>query len=326
MNETVLLTIVFLSVTGAVAAVILFFVAKKFKVIEDPNIDLVDEILPGANCGGCGYPGCRAFAEGVVGAEADEMDTFFCPVGGNDCMAEIATALGREIAAKDPEIAVVRCNGCPSNRPRTNVYDGATSCKIAATLYGGQTGCEFGCLGCGDCCTVCNFDAIHMNAETGLPEVDQDKCTGCNACVEECPKDIIELRKKGKKDRRIFVSCVNRDKGGPAKKSCAVACIGCKKCFKECKFEAITVENNLAYIDPDKCKLCRKCVIVCPTQAIHEINFPARKVKAEAPVKRVVKPTTEKPAVTPDAPVKDVVEPTTVKPPVTPEAEDSNKE
>jgi ferredoxin len=117
-----------------------------------------------------------------------------------------------------------------------------------------------------------------MNPETGLPVVN-DKCVACGACVEACPRDIIELRPKGKKDRRIFVSCVNKEKGGPAKKNCEVACIGCAKCFKVCKFDAITMANNLAYIDPLKCVLCRKCEPECPTNAIHELNFPERKVR-----------------------------------------------
>ena len=118
-----------------------------------------------------------------------------------------------------------------------------------------------------------------MNAETGLPVVTDDKCTACNACVKACPKDIIELRKKNKRDRKIFVSCINQDKGGIAKKSCSVACIGCWKCEKVCPHDAITIENFLAYIDPVKCKLCRKCVPECPTDAILEINFPPRKEK-----------------------------------------------
>jgi ferredoxin len=154
------------------------------------------------------------------------------------------------------------------------------TCEIASGLYSGDTACSFGCLGLGDCTAVCTFNAIHMNPVTLLPEVDDAKCTSCGACVKACPKMIIELRKKNKKDRKIYVSCVNKDKGATAKKACSVACIGCKACLKACEYDAITIENFLAYIDPVKCKLCRKCVEVCPTDSIPEINFPLRK-KAE---------------------------------------------
>jgi ferredoxin len=135
----------------------------------------------------------------------------------------------------------------------------------------------------GDCVAVCKFDAIHMNPVTLLPEVIDELCTSCGACVKACPKSIIELRKRSKKDRKIFVSCVNQDKGAVAKKACTVACIGCKACVKVCQFDAITVENFLAYIDPMKCTLCRKCVVVCPTDSILEINFPPRKAVEPEP-------------------------------------------
>jgi len=153
----------------------------------------------------------------------------------------------------------------------------------------GETACGFGCLGCGDCVAACQFDAIHMNPETGLPEVDEEKCVACGACVKACPRHIIELRKKGPKGRRVYVSCVNKDKGPVAMKACKAACIGCGKCEKECKFGAITIEGNVSYIDHTKCRLCKKCVEVCPTKAIHAVNFPAPKPKPAVPAEEAPK-------------------------------------
>ncbi len=182
-------------------------------------------------------------------------------------------------------VAVVRCNGTCAARPKTSTFNGTRSCAIMHSQYVGETACAFGCLGCGDCVAACQFDAIHMNPETGLPEVDEEKCTSCGACVKACPRNIIELRKKGPKSRRIFVSCVNKDKGAPARKACLSACIGCGKCEKECAFDAITIENNLAYIDFTKCRLCRKCEIACPTGAILSVNFPPKKETKVEPTK-----------------------------------------
>ena len=199
-------------------------------------------------------------------------------------MSKVADILGLSVAASEPMVAVVRCNGTCSNRPRVNQYDGVKSCAIASALYGGETGCSYGCLGCGDCVAACKFDAIHMNPDTGLPEVDEAKCTACGACAKACPRNIIEIRPQGKKSRRVYVQCVNKDKGAAARKACAAACIGCGKCVKVCAFEAITLENNLAYIDPTKCKSCRKCEEACPQGAIIALNFPPRKPKVEESV------------------------------------------
>lgn len=279
MSSTILITIISLSALGIFAALILYFVAKKFHVEEDPRIDAVEEALPATNCGGCGYPGCRSFAEALV--NADDLKDLHCPVGGNEVMQEVAGILGKHVEEKEPYVAVVRCSGSFEHRNKTNIYDGAPSCTIAASLYGGDTGCAYGCVGLGECVDACEFDAMYMDEKTGLPVVVEDKCTACNACVTACPKDIIQLWPQGKKNRRIFVACINEEKGGLAKKHCSVACIGCSKCADECKFDAIEVANNLAYIDYEKCKLCRKCVDVCPTHSIHEINFPERKPKPE---------------------------------------------
>lgn len=282
MNEVIIYAVSSLGILAIVAAVILYFVAQKFKVFEDPRIDDVEEVLPSANCGGCGYAGCRAFAEAIV--KNGSLEGLNCPVGGGDVMMEVGKIMGLETQVSEPKIAVVRCNGSVSNSPAKVQYDGIQSCASAATVFSGEGGCSFGCLGLGDCVDACDFDAIHINPETMLPEVTSN-CVACNACVVACPKDIIELRNVGKKEKRIFVSCVNEEKGAPAKKNCDVACIGCSKCFKVCPFDAITMANNRAYIDFEKCKLCRKCVPVCPTNAIHEINFPLKKVKP-APEKK----------------------------------------
>lgn len=302
--DLILIAVISLGAIGLVAAVILYAASKKFAVYEDPRIAQVSEVLPQANCGGCGYPGCSGFAAACV--KAGSLEGKLCPVGGQPTMEKVAAILGLEAAASEPKVAVVRCNGTCANRPKLTQYDGVRSCVVANSTYGGETGCTFGCLGCGDCVSACTFGAIKMNPETGLPEVDESKCTACGACAKACPRSIIEIRPKGKNNRRVYVQCVNKDKGAVARKACTAACIGCGKCVKVCPFEAITLENNLAYIDPAKCKSCRKCEMECPQNAIIAVNFPPRKAKpaeetapkaeAAAPKAEAVAPKVEKPA------------------------------
>ncbi len=291
-------TVLILVALGVIAAVVLWVVAKKFYVYEDPRIDDAETMLPGANCGGCGFPGCRGFAVALV--ENEDISALFCPVGGASVMSEVATMLGKVAPAKKPQVAVVRCGGVCGKRARINQYDGAQSCAVVGSLYGGETNCSYGCLGKGDCVAVCNFDALVINQETGLAEIDAEKCTGCGACVGVCPKNVIELRNAGVKGRRIYVSCVSGDKGAVTRKACGAGCIGCMKCKKVCPFEAIEMRGTLAYIDFEKCKLCRKCVAECPTGAIIAENFPAPKPVAPKPAAEkpvTEKPVTEKPAV-----------------------------
>ena len=298
-----------LSLLGILAAVVLYFVAQKFKVEEDPRIDEVEKMLPGANCGGCGFAGCRGMADALV--KNDDISALFCPVGGGDTMKGIAAYLGKAAPEKEPMVATVRCGGVCDKRPRTNTFDGAKSCAVASSLYVGETACAYGCLGYGDCVAACAFDAIHINPETGIAEVDAEKCTACGACVKACPKKIIELRKKWPKGRAVYVGCVSKDKGAVVMKACKAGCIGCGKCEKVCAFGAITIENNLAYIDSQKCKLCRKCVNECPTGAIKLVGMeplpktpkaPAAKaaegaaVKAETPAAKPAAAAEKQPA------------------------------
>ncbi len=271
MENLLLITILTLCVLGVLAAVILYFVARKFKVEEDPRIDEVEHKLPGANCGGCGFAGCRGMAEALV--TRDDISGLFCPVGGAETMKDCADYLGKAAPEKEPEVATVRCGGTCAKRPRTNTYDGAPSCAVASSLYIGETGCSFGCLGLGDCVQVCQFGAIALNPETGIVEVDPDKCTACGACANICPRHIIELRKKWPKNRAVYVACISKDKGAQVMKACKAGCIGCGKCVKVCPFGAITIENNVAFIDSRKCKLCRKCVNECPNGAIHLVGM-----------------------------------------------------
>lgn len=285
MSSTILVTIICLTILALTAAVILYFIAQKFKVFEDPRFNEIQDILPAANCGGCGFAGCRNFAEALV--SADSFDGLNCPVGGAEVMETAAKILGKVAPVVDPLVAVLLCNGTPEQRPKTSLYNGVQDCRISHSLYIGESDCSFGCLGNGDCVRACSFDAMYMDTDTGLPVILDDKCTACGACVKACPRNLIELRKKAKKDRKIYVACSNCDKGGPARRACKVACIACGKCVKVCAFDAITIENNLAYIDANKCTFCRKCVTECPTGSIIELNFPVRKPKVESDNKTV---------------------------------------
>ena len=282
MMSLILIALGVLGAIALVAALVLYVCSKKFAVEEDPRLGLVTEALPGANCGGCGFPGCGGLADALVkAADAGSPEGLNCPVGGAETMGKVADLLGMAVANTEPTVAVVRCNGTCDSRAKVCEYSGLRTCAAMHATGAGETACGYGCLGCGDCVAACSFDAIRMNGETGLPEVDEDKCTGCGACVKACPRNIIQLRRKGPKNRRVYVQCVNKEKGAVALKGCKAACIGCGKCLKECQFDAITIADNLSYIDDKKCKLCRKCVSVCPTQAIIAVNFPPAKDKKE---------------------------------------------
>ena len=294
-------TILTLSLLGILAAVILYFVASKFKVEEDPRIDEVEKMLPGANCGGCGFAGCRGMADALV--KQEDISTLYCPVGGAESMKSVASYLGKVAPEKEPMVATVRCGGVCAKRPRTNEYNGSKSCAVVASFYVGETACAYGCLGYGDCAEACAFDAIKINPETGIAEIDPEKCTACGACVKACPKHVIELRKKWVKNRAVYVSCVSKDKGAVTMKACKAGCIGCGKCAKVCAFDAIKIEGGLAYIDSQKCKLCRKCVNECPTGAITLKGMEPLAKEPKAPAAKPAEKVVEPKAATPKAEV-----------------------
>ena len=274
----IITALVVLGVIALIAAVVLYVCSKRFAVEEDPRIGEVSALLPQANCGGCGFAGCSGMAAALVkAADGGSIDGLSCPVGGAETMRKIAGALGMTVEAGVPRIAVVRCQGDCSKRKPIAVYDGLHTCRAMNSCGMGDTACGYGCLGCGDCAEACSFGGITVNPETRLPEVDPDMCTACGACARACPRGIIELRPRGPKDRRVYVGCVNKDRGAAAVKACGASCIGCGKCARECSFGAITVEGNVAYIDPGKCRMCRKCEKACPRHAIVSVNFPAPK-------------------------------------------------
>ena len=198
----ILIAVIVLGTIGLIAALVLYVCSKRFAVYEDPRIAQVNELLPGANCGGCGFAGCGGMADALVkGADAGSLEGLNCPVGGSEVMTRVADLLGMAVGNGEPMVAVVRCSGSCELRLRIAEYAGLRTCAAMNACGAGETACGFGCLGCGDCVDSCQFGAIHLNPETNLPDVDDEKCTACGACTKACPRGIIELRKKGFKGR-----------------------------------------------------------------------------------------------------------------------------
>lgn len=261
------LTILILGVTGLLAAVVLYAVAKKFYVYEDPRIAEVEALLPGANCGGCGFKGCHDFAAACAGASS--LEGINCPSAGKAGMDAIGILLGLKASARNRRVATLACGGgCDRRRP-TSEYSGLRSCAIEAAVYAGPTDCPYGCLGCGDCVKACPHDAMRINAATGLPEVDFSKCVGCGVCVKACPRGLMHLCELHQAHHTVVhVACRNHDRGPGVLKACDVSCIGCGKCMKACESKAISIDRFCARVDASECTRCGKCVEVCPRGSI----------------------------------------------------------
>lgn len=272
MNMSAIITAVLIvMVMGLVASLLLVIASKVFYVHVDERITEVRAILPGANCGGCGFAGCDDYAKSVV--ENEETSCSACTVGGASTAEAIAQLLGRAAGAEEPEVAQVFCNGTCDASKKILEWQGMQSCKGAKGFFNGNNACSFGCIGLGDCTSVCQFDSIHV--VNGVARVDRDTCVACGACVKECPQHIIGLVPA---KNTVFVTCSSTDKGADTRKACSNGCIGCGKCAKVCNFDAITVENNKATIDPAKCKSCGMCMKECPTGAINSYNIKHAKV------------------------------------------------
>lgn len=259
----ILIACLVVGVTGLIIGVLLGYAGKVFEVEIDEKEVKVRALLPGSNCGGCGYAGCDAMAEAIAKGLAPANG---CPVGGAATAEEIAKVMGTEVSTTK-YVAYVKCSGDCESAPVNYEYYGNLSCKEAVYVTGnGPKKCSYGCMGFGSCVSVCEFDAISII--DGIAVVDREKCVSCGKCIKECPKKLIELVPYNSK---VFVGCNSKDKGVTVKAACSKGCIGCKLCEKNCKFDAIHVEDNIAYIDYDKCIGCGVCAMKCPAKVITKL-------------------------------------------------------
>ena len=241
--------------------IIIVIVTKIFSVPVDDRLEGIKAILPGANCGACGFSGCEGYAQSMADGNPD---TAKCPVGGSEVAIELSKFLGVATPEFIPKVAHVHCQGTVDHTNKRFEYRGTLGCAAAHSLFSGPNSCSYGCLGFGDCEQACPYDAIYM--AQGIAHVDSNKCTACGLCVVTCPKKLIEVIPKHL--NAYSVKCKNKWPGAQTRKNCSIGCIGCQKCFKVCEYGAITMDGPLAMIDQKKCTRCGACEPVCPTHAI----------------------------------------------------------
>lgn len=260
MITNIISPIMIVTVIGTVAGVILSVASILLHTPVDETQEKLRECLPGANCGACGYAGCDSYAEAIAAGDADVS---LCVPGGASTKSLLAGIMGVDAGGFRRMAAFVTCNGTADNATEKMRYIGAESCAAANQIFGGSRSCVYGCMGYGDCVTVCEYDAIYIS--NGVSVVDPNKCVGCKRCITACPKSIISLVPA---ESTAYVVCSSHDKGPLVKKACSVGCIGCTKCVKVCPQEAISMNNFLAIVDYDKCTACGLCADSCPQKCI----------------------------------------------------------
>lgn len=269
MND-ILIAIAWFLALGGVLGLLLAAASRIFRVNRDARIDEIVKILPGANCGGCGYAGCANYAEAIVGENAKCNK---CVAGGDKVSAEIAQIMGTSAEKSERFRAQVMCSGTNDLSRKKFIHDGIRDCVAANKLAGGDKMCPNGCIGLGTCASVCPFDAISII--NGVAAVNYNKCQACGACVAACPKQIIRLIPF---DSKYWVGCMSVDKGAKTRSYCDVGCISCKLCEKNCPTGAIHVDNFVSHIDYSKCIGCGKCESVCPRKIIWSAETQEKRV------------------------------------------------
>lgn len=262
----ILIAFAVVAAVGLFVGVLLAFASHFFGVEEDRRVKELREMLPGINCGACGFKGCDDYAAALA---AGTTTPDRCVPGAADVATSLADYLGVEAAEPQDMVAFVHCNRCHAPTASVHTYEGVMTCKAASMLYGGPEACRFACLGFGDCAAACPANAICMR--DGIAHVDTVSCLGCGLCAANCPKQVIGMVPQA---TEAIVMCNSRDKGAVARKACTNACIGCKKCEKVCPHGAVRVENNLATVDYEKCTGCGLCAEACPTGCLKQVFFP----------------------------------------------------